>query len=58
MAHTVEGLIATTGCMAGEIPRAIGAGDMSLANKLMGEYLEIFGRDRLFVELQEHHIPN
>jgi DNA polymerase-3 subunit alpha len=43
--------------MAAEIPRAIGQGNMKLAHQLMGEYLEIFGRDRLFVELQEHHIP-
>ncbi|MBK8933215.1 MAG: DNA polymerase III subunit alpha [Chloroflexi bacterium] len=57
MARYSEGLIATTGCMAGEIPRAIGAGKMKLAHELMGEYLDIFGKDRLFIELQEHHIP-
>lgn len=52
-----EGIIATTGCMAAEIPRAIGAGNIHLAKKLMGEYLDIFGKDRLFIELQEHSIP-
>ncbi len=57
MAEYSEGLIATTGCMAAEIPRAINQGNMKKANKLMGEYLDIFGRDRLFIELQEHHIP-
>ncbi len=57
MASHSDGLIATTGCMAGEIPKAIGAGDMQLANQLMGEYLDIFGKDRLYIELQEHTIP-
>lgn len=57
MAQHSEGLIATTGCMAAEIPRAIGQGNIKLAQQLMGEYLDIFGRDRLFIELQEHHIP-
>jgi len=57
MANHSEGVIATTGCMAGEIPRAIGDGNMKLANELMGEYLDIFGKDRLYIELQEHHIP-
>lgn len=57
MASYSDGLIATTGCMAAEIPRALGDGNMKLAEKLMGEYLDIFGKDRLFLELQEHSIP-
>lgn len=57
MAQHSAGLIATTGCMAAEIPRAIGDGRMKQAHKLMGEYLDIFGKDRLFLELQEHSIP-
>jgi DNA polymerase-3 subunit alpha len=57
MAKFSEGLIATTGCMAAEIPRAIDQGNLKLAHQLLGEYVDIFGRDRLFVELQEHHIP-
>ncbi|MCP4416736.1 MAG: PHP domain-containing protein, partial [Chloroflexi bacterium] len=57
MARHSSGLIATTGCMAAEIPRALGAGDLKKAQQLMGEYLDIFGKDRLFLELQEHSIP-
>ena len=57
MAQHRDGLIATTGCMAGEIPRAIGQGDLKKAKQLMGEYLDIFGKERLFIELQEHSIP-
>ncbi|MCP4360711.1 MAG: DNA polymerase III subunit alpha [Chloroflexi bacterium] len=57
MAQHSAGLIATTGCMAAEIPRAIGDGRDDIAHKLMGEYLDIFGKERLFIELQEHTIP-
>ncbi|MCB9434506.1 MAG: DNA polymerase III subunit alpha [Ardenticatenaceae bacterium] len=57
MSRFSDGLIATTGCMAGEIPQAISLGRMDLAHQLMGEYLDIFGQERLFVELQEHSIP-
>ncbi len=52
-----EGLIATTGCLAGEIPRAIKLGNINKARELMGWYLDVFGRERFFVELQEHSIP-
>ena len=55
-AHSA-GLICTTGCMAADIPRAIGASDMNRAHALMGQDLDIFGPERFFVELQEHNIP-
>ncbi len=55
-AHS-DGLICTTGCMAADIPRAIGAGNMDKAHALMGRYLDIFGPERFFIELQEHSIP-
>jgi DNA polymerase-3 subunit alpha len=56
-AHS-EGLIATTGCMAAEIPRAIVRGESNKAHTLMGKYLDIFGPERFFIELQEHSIPD
>ncbi|MFN2187377.1 MAG: PHP domain-containing protein, partial [Candidatus Promineifilaceae bacterium] len=52
-----EGLIATTGCLAGEIPRALKFGQEAKANKLMEWYVDVFGRERFFVEFQEHGIP-
>jgi DNA polymerase III subunit alpha len=57
LAQYREGLIATTGCMAAEIPRAIQQGDMKKAHAIMGQYLDIFGPERFFIELQEHSIP-
>jgi DNA polymerase-3 subunit alpha len=48
------GLIVTTGCMGAPIPKAIAVGDIKTAEKLMSIFLDIFGKDRYFIELQEH----
>lgn len=53
-----EGLICTSGCMAAEIPRAIERGDIADARKKIEWYLERFGRDRFFIELQDHDIAD
>lgn len=55
-AHS-QGLIATTGCLAGEIPRAINRGDLKKVHSLMSWYVDVFGRERFFIELQDHNIP-
>ncbi len=52
-----EGLIATTGCLAGEIPRLLNQGQTDLARQRLTWWLDIFGRERFFIELQEHDIP-
>ncbi|MFC7442839.1 DNA polymerase III subunit alpha [Laceyella putida] len=52
-----EGLIATSSCLAGEIPQAILEGDLAEAKRLVMEYLDIFGRDHFFFELQDHQLP-
>lgn len=57
MAAHSEGLISTTGCMAAEIPRALGQGQIDKAHELMGFYLDVYGRENFFIELQEHNIP-
>ncbi|MGH9103034.1 MAG: PHP domain-containing protein, partial [Acidimicrobiales bacterium] len=49
-----EGLIATTGCLGGVVLQALVQGDESGAEKLAGRLQDIFGRDGLFVELQDH----
>ena len=51
-----RGLIATSACIAGEIPRAIISKDLAKAEKLVREYQEIFGRENFYLELQHH--PN
>jgi DNA polymerase-3 subunit alpha len=52
-----KGLIATSSCLAGEIPQAILAGRIGEARRLVGEYLEIFGKGNFFFELQDHGLP-
>ncbi len=55
-AHS-DGLICTSGCMSAEVPRLIQAGNFEGAKKQLDWYYELFGRDRFFLELQEHDIP-
>lgn len=55
-AHS-EGLIATSACMSGEIPRAILDRDLHSAEQKLLWYLDLFGKDRFFIELQQHQIP-
>lgn len=49
-----EGLIALSACVAGEIPRAILNDNLSRARELIAEYVEIFGRENFFLEIQNH----
>ncbi len=56
LAKHAEGLIATSGCMASEIPRAIVEGDMEIVRKKLDWYYDVFGKDNYFLELQEHNI--
>ncbi|MCL4109248.1 UNVERIFIED_CONTAM: hypothetical protein GTU68_063016 [Idotea baltica] len=50
--HT-EGLIATSCCLAAEIPNAILYGDVAKAEKLVQWWYDIFGED-FYIELQRH----
>ncbi|MFY9457825.1 MAG: DNA polymerase III subunit alpha [Candidatus Spechtbacterales bacterium] len=51
-----EGLIALSGCLNGEIPKAILSGNKNEAERLIKEYLNIFGKENFYLELQHH--PN
>jgi len=55
-AHS-EGLIATSGCMSAEAPRALLQDGLEAAQRKLDWYFEVFGRDRFFIELQKHNIP-
>ena len=57
LAEHSEGLIATTGCLSAEIPRALRAGQEEEAREKLAWYVDVFGRERFFVELQTHQIP-
>lgn len=49
-----KGLVATSACMAGEIPQALLSGDMEKAEKVLSEYQDIFGKDDFYLELEHH----
>jgi DNA polymerase-3 subunit alpha len=57
LAEHSQGLIATTGCLGGHVLQSLLRGDMEQAVANAGRLQEIFGRDNLFVELQDHGIP-
>jgi len=50
------GLIATSACLGGEIPSAFLKRDAKTAKKIAETYLEIFGPDRFFIEVQKQGI--
>ncbi len=52
-----HGLIATTGCLGGHVLQSLLNGDEKGAFDKAGRLQEIFGKDNLFVELQDHGIP-
>jgi DNA polymerase-3 subunit alpha len=49
-----EGVMATTGCLGGVVLQALLNGDEELAVHRAARLQDIFGRDNLFVELQDH----
>ncbi|WP_419917548.1 DNA polymerase III subunit alpha [Candidatus Poriferisocius sp.] len=52
-----EGLIATTGCLAGQVLQALLRDDYEKAVTTAARLQDIFGKDNLFVEIQDHGIP-
>ncbi|MGI9603211.1 MAG: DNA polymerase III subunit alpha [Acidimicrobiales bacterium] len=52
-----DGLIATTGCLGGQVLQALMKDDFDEAMSRAGRLQDIFGRDNLFVEIQDHGIP-
>jgi len=54
LAQYSKGIIATTGCLAGEVGQLLLRGQVEQATRVAGEYREIFGPDNFFVELQDH----
>ena len=49
-----EGLIASSACLAGEIPRLITADKLGEAKKRILEYSALFGPDNFYLELMDH----
>jgi len=49
-----EGLIALSGCLGGELSRAIFTNQHDKAKKIISEYSEIFGPGNYYIEIQQH----
>lgn len=57
LARHSKGLIALSGCLAGEIADRILRGEGEKAREAAVTYLDIFGQDNFFLELQDHGFP-
>lgn len=55
-AHS-EGLVVTSGCLGAQIPSLVMEGRDDAAREMIDWYLQIFGRENFFLELQNHDIP-
>ena len=55
LAEHAEGLIATSTCLSGEIPEMLLKGDHEGARKTTKWYLDTFGPENFYLEIQEHH---
>ena len=49
-----EGLIAMSACLSGDIPKLLLDGRDADARAMAQKYIDIFGRDNFFIELQDH----
>jgi DNA polymerase III subunit alpha len=56
LAAHAEGLIATSGCLAAKVPRYIQQDNDEEARAWIGKFLDVFGPDHFYLELQDHDI--
>lgn len=57
LAQHAEGLIVTSGCLAAQIPTLFMEGREDAARDMIDWYVQTFGREHFFLELQHHNIP-
>lgn len=58
LARHQEGLIALSGCLKGEVAFHAARGDMKRAMEVAQRYVEIYGRDRFYIEIQRNGVEN
>lgn len=56
LAKYSDGIIALSGCIQGEIPQLCLKGDYVKAEKVAKDYIDIFGADNFYLEVQNHGI--
>ncbi|MFH1867969.1 MAG: DNA polymerase III subunit alpha, partial [Candidatus Omnitrophota bacterium] len=52
-----KGLICLSACLKGEVAHFIQSNQLEQAYKIAGEYSEIFGKDRFYLEMHDHNMP-
>lgn len=57
LAAHAKGIVCTTGCLGAEVPQLLMQGKEKEAYERLGWYVDIFGKENFYVELQEHSIP-
>src|SRR5215471_12256881 len=57
VAERTQGLVALTGCLGGIVPQAICQHGEAAGTKALGELSDMFEKGSLFVELQDHGLP-
>ena len=58
VARHAGGLLCLTGCRQGAVAAAVLDGDAARARRAAGRLADIFGRDRTWVEVQRHWLPD
>ncbi len=58
VAQQAGGLLCLSGCRQGAVAQAVLADDLPRAVRAAGKLVDIFGRDRLWIELQHHWLPD
>jgi len=58
LAKHSEGLVGLSGCLSGEIAQHVLAGAEAAALSSVGLFSEILGKDRFYLEVMEHGIPD
>ncbi len=57
LAKHAKGLIGFTGCLASLVPQHLLNDNYEAARQACGRFVEIFGKENYFVEIQDHGIP-
>jgi DNA polymerase-3 subunit alpha len=58
LARHHEGLVALSGCLSSELAQHLLAGAEGAALATVGEFTEIFGKERFYLEVMEHGLPD
>ena len=53
--RNIEGLIVTSSCLSGEIPKTLLKEQQDDAYKMARWYQDVFGHENFYLEIQEHH---